>query len=234
MTITVTAVNDAPVAANDAYSTAEDTPLAITTPGVLANDTDVDGGNLTAALAQGPANGAVNFGSNGGFVYTPNANFNGTDSFTYVANDGTAVSNLATVTINVTAVNDAPVAKDDSASTAYQTPVTIAVLANDTDVDSATLAAVLASPPANGSATCGATCTYTPNTGFSGTDSFTYRASDGSLLSNVATVTVDGGCPGEPAAGGRQRRLQHGPGRHPERCWPPACWPTTAILRGAP
>ena len=73
----------------------------------------------------------------GAFTYTPDANFNGTDTFTYTASDGTAVSNVATVTITVTAVNDAPVAVNDSASTPEETAVSGNVLANDTDVDPA-------------------------------------------------------------------------------------------------
>ena len=82
---------------------------------MLANDTDVDAGTtLTATLVANAANGTVTLAANGSFTYTPNANFNGTDSFTYTASDGTAVSNVATVTITVGAVNDAPVAADDS------------------------------------------------------------------------------------------------------------------------
>ena len=121
MTITVTAVNDAPVAADDAYSTAEDTALTVAAPGVLGNDTDPDGDPLTAVLVSGPSHGTLTLNADGSFTYTPAANFNGTDSFTYRASDGTADSNLATVTITVTAVNDAPAATDDAYSTAEDT-----------------------------------------------------------------------------------------------------------------
>ena len=95
MTITVTAVNDAPIAADDAYSTSPRTrALTVAAPGVLANDTDVDGDPLTAVLVTGPSHGTLTLNANGSFTYTPDANFNGTDSFTYRANDGTPTSNI--------------------------------------------------------------------------------------------------------------------------------------------
>ena len=104
--------NTPPVANNDAYSTNEDTPLTVTAPGVLANDTDANGNSLTAVRGSGttgPSDGTLTFNADGSFTYTPNANFNGSDSFTYFANDGFANSNTAaTVTITVNAVNDAP------------------------------------------------------------------------------------------------------------------------------
>ncbi len=110
--LTVNAVNDAPVANNDSYSTDEDTPLVVNAAnGVLANDTDVDTplASLTAILVSGPAN-ALSFtlNSDGSFNYTPNTNFNGPDTFTYKANDGSLDSNVATVTITVNAINDPP------------------------------------------------------------------------------------------------------------------------------
>ena len=98
MTITVSAVNDAPTAADDAYSTAEDTALTVAAPGVLGNDSDPDGDPLSAVLGSGPSHGTLTLNANGSFTYTPAANFNGSDSFTYRASDGTLTSNLATVT----------------------------------------------------------------------------------------------------------------------------------------
>jgi len=76
-------VNDAPVAVNDSYTTAEDTTLNVAAPGVLANDTDVDGGTLSAVLVSQPTHGSLTLNSNGSFTYVPAANYNGTDSFTY-------------------------------------------------------------------------------------------------------------------------------------------------------
>src|ERR1041384_4153505 len=88
VTITVQSVNDAPVAANDSYTTAEDTTLVIAAPGVLVNDTDADGDALTAIVVAGPAHGALTLNLDGSLNYVPVANYNGSDSFTYRATDG--------------------------------------------------------------------------------------------------------------------------------------------------
>ncbi|MDH3920291.1 MAG: cadherin-like domain-containing protein, partial [Rhodospirillales bacterium] len=158
VTITVTPVNDPPVAVNDSYTTAEDSVLSILAPGVLGNDTDADGDGLTAVPNAGPANGTLTLNADGSFTYTPNAGFAGSDSFDYVANDGTVDSNVATATITVTPVNDAPVAANDSYTTPEDTVLSIVapgVLGNDTDADGDTLGAVLvpASGPSNGTLT---------------------------------------------------------------------------------
>jgi hypothetical protein len=89
VTITVTAVNDAPVGANDSYTTNEDTALNVAAPGVLGNDTDVEASALTAAVVTGPAHGTLTLNASGSFSYTPASNYNGPDSFTYRASDGT-------------------------------------------------------------------------------------------------------------------------------------------------
>lgn len=196
VTITVNAVNHAPVAVNDSYSTDEDSAATIAATGVLGNDTDSDGSTLTALLATGPANGSLTLNANGSFTYTPNANFNGVDSFTYHANDGSLDSNLATVNIMVNAVNDAPIAVGDSYRTQAGTPLVIAaagVLGNDFDIDSTTLTAALGVGPANGNVMLNAdgSFTYTANVGFTGTDTFTYQTVDGDALSNTATVTIN-------------------------------------------
>jgi ELWxxDGT repeat protein/VCBS repeat-containing protein len=196
VSITVTSVNDGgPVAVNDSGTTAEDTPLVVSAPGLLSNDTDVDNDPLTATKVTDPANGSVVVNANGSYTYTPNANFNGSDSFTYTANDGTVDSNVATVNITVNPVNDVPMAVDDSTSTAEDTPVTVnapGVLGNDTDADGDALTAGSASTPANGSVVLNAdgSFTYTPNANYNGNDSFTYTANDGTSASNVATVNV--------------------------------------------
>jgi VCBS repeat-containing protein len=193
--LNATVTNRAPAAAADAYGTAEDTPLTVAAPGVLGNDTDPDGDSLSAALVSGPAHGSLNLNANGGFSYTPDADFNGTDTFTYQASDGTAQSNPATVTMTVTPVNDPPAATDDAYSTAEDTPRTVpapGVLANDTDLDSSTLTAAVVTGPGHGTLTLNAdgSFTYTPAANFNGTDTFTYRASDGTAQSSPATVTI--------------------------------------------
>jgi VCBS repeat-containing protein len=118
VSITVNPVNDGAVAGADAYTVAEDGTLTVAAlTGVLANDTDVDGDPLTAVLDTGPSNGTLTLNPDGSFTYTPNANFNGTDSFTYRANDGALSSALATVLITVTGVNDAPTSAAGSVGT---------------------------------------------------------------------------------------------------------------------
>ncbi len=197
MTITVNAVNDPPVATNDSYSTNEDTTLTVAAPGVLGNDTDVDGDPLTAVLVSGPSHGTLTLNANGSVGYTPAANYNGSDSFTYKTRDGVADSNVATVTITVNAVNDSPVATNDSYSTNQDTTLTVAapgVLGNDTDVDGDPLTAVLMSGPSHGALTLNAngSVSYTPAANYFGSDSFTYTISDGhgGTASAIVTVTV--------------------------------------------
>ena len=194
VSITVNPVNDAPVAANDSYTTNEDT-AADDRRRCLANDTDVDGDPLTAVQVAGPAHGTLTLNANGSFTYTPAANYNGADSFTYKANDGSLDSNVATVTLTVTAVNDAPVAVNDSYSVNTNATLTVAtpgVLVNDSDIDSASITAVQVSGPTHGTLSLNANggFVYTPTANYSGSDSFTYRANDGALNSNVATVSI--------------------------------------------
>src|SRR4029079_5035324 len=144
------------VAVNDGYTTPEDTTLNVAAPGVLANDSDVDGDILSAVLVSPPTHGSLTLNTNGSFSYVPAANYNGPDSFTYQANDGQADSGVATVSITITGVNDAPVAVNDNYTTPEDTTLNIAasgVLANDSDVDGDTLSAVLVSQPTHGSLT---------------------------------------------------------------------------------
>jgi VCBS repeat-containing protein len=200
VTITVNPINDAPVAVDDSYVTDEDTELTIPFGellGVLDNDIDIDGDALTAALVVGPTDGMLTLNSDGSFAYTPDDDFNGTDSFTYVANDGEFDSNEATVTITVNPINDAPVAVDDSYVTDEDTSLMITlpgVLDNDTDIDGDALTAALVAGggPLNGSLDLNSdgSFTYTPGADFNGEDSFTYVANDGEFDSNEATVTI--------------------------------------------
>src|SRR4029450_12009266 len=132
---------------------------------------------------------------NGSFSYTPAADFAGSDSFTYRASDGTLTSNVATVAISVTAVNDAPVATADTYIAAEDTPLTVAapgVLGNDSDPDHDTLTSALESGPTHGTLVLNAngSFSYTPAGNYPGPDSFTYRASDGTPTSARATAAL--------------------------------------------
>jgi len=194
VSITVTAVNDAPVAENDGYVTNEDTTLVVLGVGILVNDIDVDGNFLTATVSGGVTHGTLTaFPGNGSFTYTPNANWFGTDSFTYKANDGTVDSNVAMVTITVYSVNDVPVVNDDTYTVAENGVLTVpapGVLGNDTDADGV-LTVIAYSNPARGTFihNSNGNFTYTPNPNWNGTDYFTYLASDGEL-SIWATVSI--------------------------------------------
>jgi VCBS repeat-containing protein len=165
--------------------------------GVLLNDTDTDGDTLTAQKLTDPANGALLFNANGTFVYSPNANFFGVDSFTYRPFDGTSSGNTTTVTFNVAPVNDGPTALSENYATATGQTLVVAaqqgVLANDADIDNLSLTAVLVGNVANGTLVFDpdGSFTYTSNAGFIGTDSFTYRASDGQLQSGIVTVAIN-------------------------------------------
>src|SRR5690606_34397942 len=124
-----------------------------------------------------------------------NANFFGSDAFTYRASDGNTTSALVTVTINVNSVNDAPVAVADGYSTNEDNVLSVSapgVLGNDSDAEGTVLTAVLGAGVSNGSLTLNSngSFTYTPNTNFFGSDSFTYQASDGNVASNPVTVTI--------------------------------------------
>ena len=205
VTITVGAVNDAPVAVDDAALTTEE---AAVSGSVLGNDTDTEGTPLTATLGVGPANGLLTLGSNGSFTYTPNANFNGTDTFTYTASDGPAVSNIATVTITVGAVNDAPVAVDDAALTTEEAAVSGNVLTNDTDAEGTPLTAVLDANPVNGTVVLAldGSFSYTPNANFNGPTRSPTRPATAVAVSNVGDGDDHGGRGQRCAGGGRRLR----------------------------
>jgi VCBS repeat-containing protein len=198
-TITVTSVNDPPVAADDAaYSTDENAELNQAAPGVLGNDTDIDGNPLTAVLVSNVSHGTLVLNANGSFTYTPAAGFTGSDSFTCKANDGTTDSNVVTVTITVNEPNEAPVAP--TGGVAYSTSENAVlnqaapgVLENVTDIDGDPLTAILVSDVSHGTLVLNAdgSFTYTPAAGFTGSDSFTCKANDGTADSNVVTVTIE-------------------------------------------
>jgi len=196
VTITVTPVNDAPVAVEDLYLMQEDTGVSHSAPGVLFNDTDLDGDDLTAILVTDVTHGTLTLDENGAMLYMPDADFNGNDYFTYKAYDGTDYSEIVTVTLYVDPVNDAPVAVEDAYTTDEDTVLTVlvadGVLANDTDVDGDVLTAIMVSNVSNGTLVLAdnGSFVYTPVADYFGSDSFTYKASDGTLESDIVTVTI--------------------------------------------
>jgi VCBS repeat-containing protein len=181
----VKAVNDAPVADAKSVSTDEDTAVTVTPTG-----SDVDGDKLAFTVVAAPAHGAVTVNADGTFTYTPAANFNGADSFTYKANDGAADSSPATVSIAVRPVNDAPVANGANLTTDEDLVLNGTAVA--TDVDGDKLMYLLVSGPAHGTLQLNAdgTFAYTPAANYNGSDSFTYKANDGTVDSNTATVSI--------------------------------------------
>jgi YVTN family beta-propeller protein len=189
VSLTVNPVNDAPAAADRSASTDEDTPLGVTLAG-----TDPDGDAVSFEVLSGPAHGTLS-GAAPNLVYTPAANYHGPDSFTFKANDGVTDSNAATVAVTVTPVNDAPAAAADNYATDEDLPLTVAgpgVLANDAELDHSPVTAIKLTNPVNGTLTfaTNGSFTYKPAKDFNGADSFTYKASDGLLQSEVITVTV--------------------------------------------
>src|SRR4029077_11999427 len=197
--VTVTCVDDLPVAVNDSATMTED--ASATAINVLVNDTDVDGGAKTIASVNGSGtNGTVAITGGGqGLTYRPNANYcnnppgSSPDTFTYALNGGDS----ATVSVSVNCIDDLPVAVDDSAAVAGNSGATaLDVLSNDTDVDGGSKTIGDVNQPGHGTVeiTGGATAlTYQPAADYCGGDSFTYRLNGGD--SPTVTVTVDCGEP---------------------------------------
>lgn len=186
VTLTVVNNNAAPVAADDAYRLDKDGILTVERAnGVLANDADADGDVLTVEVTTGPANGTLTLNADGSFTYIPNPGFHGSDNFSYRTSDGDD-TDIATVTLTVDNVNGAPSPADDAYEVDEGGRLFIdaanGVLANDTDPDGSAMTAQIRTQPSSGVVTLNAdgSFAYTPNPGFTGTDSFTYFANDGS------------------------------------------------------
>ena len=201
----VTSVNEIPEALDDTATTTEDTTVTID---VLDNDSDRDGDPLTLAIISNPSHGTAFVIDNDTpsdptddvITYTPNLNYTGSDQFTYLISDRNGGTDTATITLNVTPVNDPPDAVDDTVITDEEVPVTIDVLENDTDPEGDLLSLVVVSAPSNGTAVVNNNgtldninddlITYTPNPGFSGNDSFIYQVFDGTDGLDTATVDI--------------------------------------------
>ncbi|MDY6792391.1 MAG: Ig-like domain-containing protein, partial [Thermodesulfobacteriota bacterium] len=184
---TVTVANSAPVANNQTVTLNEDETASVT-----LTASDINGDSLTYQIVTGPSHGSLT-GQAPNLSYTPSLNYNGSDTFTFKANDGSLDSNTATVTLSIQPVNDSPTAAGDVATTNEDTPITaITVLANDTDPDGDALAVDDFTQPAHGTAGSNGdgTLTYTPDEDFNGMDSFNYTVSDGNGGTDTATVSI--------------------------------------------
>ena len=185
--ITITPVNEAPIAIADSFSL--DQGAQLTGVSVLTNDSDPENDSLTAFLVSDVSNGALTLNANGTFTYTHNGSETSNDSFTYKANDGELDSNPISVSFSIQAVNKAPIATNVNLSVNEDDRVRLELVASDPEGESITY--TLLNQPSNGQLTGTApTLTYTPNPDFNGDDSFTYRVNDGELNSNIATVSI--------------------------------------------
>jgi len=193
-TLVVEATNDnnPPVAVNDSATTDENTPITIN---VIANDRDSDGDSIQLLSFSSPNSGTVTRQIDDQLTYTPDSGFTGNTSFTYVISDRNGDTDTATVNITVTPApseNNPPVAVEDRATTDENTPITINVLANDRDSDGDFIQLLNFTTPANGTVTRQSNngLAYTPDSGFTGNDSFIYSISDGNGGTDSATVNV--------------------------------------------
>ncbi len=183
--------NFAPTAVNDSLSINEDVNGSLN---ILGNDSDQDGDSLSVSLSGGPQHGSASLSPSGMLTYVPAANYNGSDSVSYVVTDSKGAASSATVEITVRSVNDVPAVAADNAQVDEDSAVTIAVLSNDNDVENGrNLSVQIVNSPANGTAKVNAdgTVSYQPKANHYGTDNFAYRAVDADGASRQATVTVN-------------------------------------------
>jgi VCBS repeat-containing protein len=187
VTITVIAVNDPPTADPKTGTTNEDTPITI-----QATGGDVEDAALSWSVQSQPTSGAASCTTSGSCTYTPDLNFNGTDSFIVEGTDSGGLSATATWTITVNAVNDAPIATDDTVSVPEDS-VNFPITLTGSDVDSAVL--TFSGPDDDvdhGTLNClGQSCTYSPAADYNGPDSFTFTVTDDGNLTDSGTITID-------------------------------------------
>ncbi len=191
VTIQVTAVNDPPVGVADSYATLEDVALVVPQSALISNDTDVDGDPLGVTAVADASGGMVTF-AGGNVTFTPTPNSSGAAAFSYTLSDGTSTATVA-VTVAVGAVNDPPIANDDTATTPEEVPLVIAgatLVANDTDADGQTPMVIAVMNSIGGQAVfVGGMVSFSPALDFNGAAGFDYTASDGTAT-DVAHVVV--------------------------------------------
>lgn len=192
--ISISPVNDAPVAQGDFFSLDEGTSFSANDEKLLGNDSDSDSSDISVRLVDSPVNGTVELNSDGSFVYLHDGSETLGDRFTYQLDDGSLTSSIAEVEIQVNPVNDAPVGGLDeySITTGRVLSSFQSVLANDRDVEGNSIVALLVDPPANGTVLLNpnGSFVYVPNAGFFGVDTFTYVPSDGVADGEATTVSV--------------------------------------------
>ncbi len=187
--------NTPPVANVDYYQTTKNTQLVVNAPGVMSNDTDIDNDDLTIANAIHGDHGSYSIFADGSFTFTPDNNYVGSDSFSYRLTDGQALSNYTTVNITVVDTNTPPVANVDYYQTTKNTQLVVnapGVMSNDTDIDNDDLTMANAIHGDHGSYSIFAdgSFTFTPHNNYVGSDSFSYRLTDGQAFSNYTTVNI--------------------------------------------
>lgn len=195
VSLTVSPPSTVPVSTEDSYSTDEDQALTVDAPGILANDQIPSGFTTTINIVDQPTHGTVELQQDGSFVYTPNTDYNGGDSFTYQLDNGQA-GNVVTVSLTIHAVNDAPVTVKDEyvipANGSLFVPANLGVLNNDTDVEGDPLTAILETPPTEGTLTLNAdgSFNYEPPADLVGSVTFQYKANDGTEDGDIVTVSL--------------------------------------------
>lgn len=195
VSIDVTPVNNAPVGNTDFSTTPEDTLLTLKPIELLENDTDLDGDTMSVISVQDANSGTVALNDDGTVAFTPSANFNGIASFSYTLSDSDGSTNVATVEIDVTPVNDGPVGTPDSGTMPANTSLTFEsadLLGNDSDLDGDALVVTSVQDAVNGTVVLNTdgTVTFTPTDTFSGDASFTYTLSDSNGGSTIVPVAI--------------------------------------------
>jgi len=187
ISLNIAPVNDAPVSSDQSLTTNEDTPVS---GQVVASD--IEGDSLTYTATTQPLNGVLTINeATGEFVYTPNANYNGNDSFVITISDGHGGVTTSTISVGITPINDAPVSQDQTLSTVEDMPLSGQIMASDVDGDALTY--IPSIEPANGTLVLDSATgafTYTPNPNYYGNDSFVVAISDGYGGTTTSTITI--------------------------------------------